>query len=226
MRPPARVSSKRRMSASLASGPGRPSISRRPTSSSRVTAGSSAWGGRLPARGGAGEAGASWIKQVGPAGAGEASQVPAPRALEAPERAPALDGAADGIAPAQQIDGQPLSLELVGWAPPAKEPRLAAGLDDQREVGREGLEAPGVGDVELDALAELPRVLVEGGLKAGGSEGHAGHTPARQGARQAPPVEEGRADQLERARRAASLGQVGALDQAAAGIDARRIRRR
>src|SRR5712691_4656770 len=145
MSPPARVSVKRRMSASVTSGPGRPNISRRPTMSSRVTM-------------------CSPIEEMRTALAREPREVCPPRALEAGEGNVALDGAADRVTPAEEIDWPALPLELIGRTAPAEVTRrLAAPFDDQREVGREGLETRGIGDVDLHTLAEVAPVLVKRG---------------------------------------------------------------
>src|SRR5215472_4259011 len=148
MMPPARVSSKRRRSASVTSGPGSPNINCRPTRSSSV--------GALIVRG------SSSVQQVRPSAAREVLEPRLPSTLEMRDRHAGLDRAPDAIAAAEQIDGQSPTLELVGRPSPAEAPRLSTRLDDQGEVGEEWLEAQPIGDVHLHASAELTAILVEG----------------------------------------------------------------
>ena len=84
-----------------------------------------------------------------------------------------------------------------------------------------------VGDVELHAAARAARELVERRPERQRPEAHARQRQllARQLRERRDPVvavEERRADDLERPRRAAPLGQVGPLDQTLPGIDQRR----
>src|SRR5262249_5066833 len=117
MSPPAPVSSKRRRSASVTSGPGRPNMRRCPTRGS-------SW--------------AAAIEQILPARPGKVVEAGSPRALDRADCGPALDGAPDLVAAAEQVDGQLARLELVGRrAPPEVARRLAARLGDQRQVGGE-----------------------------------------------------------------------------------------
>src|SRR5215472_8254233 len=155
MMPPARVSSNRRRSASVTSGPGSPNINCRPTRSSSV--------GALIVRG------SSSVQQVRPSAA----------------------------------------RELVGRPPPAEAPRLSTRLDDQGEVGEEWLEARPIGDVHLDAPAELTAILVKRRLEGRGTKGHARQPAPREGGREPATVEKGRPHQLERSRGAAALRQIG-----------------
>src|SRR5262249_20379403 len=136
------------------------------------------------------------------------------------ERHATLDRATNPVAAREQVDRQLLPLELVGRTAPAEASRLPACFDDQREVRREWLEEPGVGDVKLDAVADPAAVLVKGGLKRGRTKSHAAQASARKGAREPAAVEEWRADQFERSRGPAALGEVRAFDQTAAGIHA------
>src|SRR5580765_792418 len=138
MRPPARVSSKRRRSASVTSGPRTPNTSCRPTISSSC--------------------GISGVEQVRLAGPGELEQGGSPRSLDPVKRDAALDGSADAVAAGEEIDGELLLLELVGGRPPLEVAwRLAAGLGDEGHRGGERAEALPVGHVELHPFA--PRAL-------------------------------------------------------------------
>src|SRR5262249_61350147 len=112
----------------------------------------------------------------------------------------------NSITAGEQVDRKLLPLELVRRAAPAELPGLPARLDDQREVCGVGLEGRRVRDVKLYALADAAAVLVERGLERGRTKGHPAQAPARESAGETPPVEERRADQLERARRPAALG--------------------
>src|SRR5207245_556471 len=95
----------------------------------------------------------------------------------------------------------------------AEAPRgLAACLDDQGQVRREGSEPIPVGHVHLHAAAGTAGPLVERGLERGGAEAHAGEPAALEGGGQARPVEVGRGDPLEGPRGAPARGRGGALE--------------
>ena len=100
---------------------------------------------------------------------------------------------------------------------------LAPRVVDQQQVRQEGREAPAVRDVDLHAVAQRVRVLLEGGGEGRGAEADARDALAVERARERVAVEPGGAHELERPRGAAGLGQVGALDQAAAGVDERGV---
>src|SRR5258707_13154716 len=134
----------------------------------------------------------SSIQKVGPPGPGERGQAGTPRGLEARERRAPLDREADRVGAAEQVDRELLPLELVGRPLPAEAPRgLAARLDDQGQVRRQGSEPIPVDHVHLHAAAGAAGPLVEGGLGPGGAGAHAGEPPGRVGGGQARPREGG-----------------------------------
>src|SRR5206468_2118025 len=119
-------------------------------------------------------ASASSVEEKRAPRAGESREIAAPRRLEgAPGRA-ALDGPAHGWAAPEKIDGQLPPFEFVGrLAPFEVARRLAAGLGDEGEVGRHGLEATGIGYVHLHAAAAPALPLVKGRLECNATEMHA-----------------------------------------------------
>src|SRR5260370_18433327 len=134
----------------------------------------------------------SSIQKVGPPGPGERGQAGTPRGLEARERRAPLDREADRVGAAEQVDRELLPLELVGRPLPAEAPRgLAACLDDQGQVRREGSEPIPVGHVHLHAAAGAAGPLVERGLERGGAEAHAAEPAALQRRGPARPLADG-----------------------------------
>src|SRR5262249_36048263 len=81
------------------------------------------------------------------------------------------------------------------------------------------LELPAIGDVELDAAADLAGVLLERRLKIVRTEPHAGEIEAIELLRQLERIEPRRAEELERMRGAAPFAEIRSLDEAHAGID-------
>ena len=96
----------------------------------------------------------------------------------------------------------------------------------RRRAGPERSEPAGLGDEQLDAVAADAGVLVPGRHEAHGSEADAGEPLAREVLGEARAVEPRRAEQLERPRGAARLGQVRPLEEAHARVDERGLRGR
>ncbi len=92
-------------------------------------------------------------------------------------------------------------------------------MGEEKQVAQVGGKGAPVRDVHLHAPAKQARVLLRHRLEEQGAEAHAGQLLGLQGLGEGPGVEPGCAHELERPRGAAAFGEVGALDEAAAGID-------
>src|SRR6266446_10117244 len=127
-------------------------------------------------------------------------------------------GAEDGAA-GEQIDRRLVLDELVLLGAPAELFRvLGARMHHRRHAQADGIEAPRVGQVDLNAVAPLAFVFVPGGGEGHRTEPDAFERLLGQVIRQPLRVQPGRAEQLEGTGSAAGLGEVGALEQAHAGI--------
>ena len=103
---------------------------------------------------------------------------------------------------------------------------LAPRLGDQRDIGREGRKRARSVTCTCTPSQRRPRHLWKAGSNAVARKRTPG-SPRRSSARGEPrAVEIGRAHQLEGPRGAAPLGEVGALDEATARVDARGVERR
>ena len=118
----------------------------------------------------------------------------------------------------EDVDRGP-RIELVRLAAPPETLRreLADGRDD-REASLEWAECGSVADHEHHPAAGLSGVFLEGRPEARGKEVDARKLPARERVGERERFEPGRSEKLEGAGRPAALGQLGALDQAHAGI--------
>src|SRR5882762_6781502 len=138
--------------------------------------------------------------------------------LRLPGGADLLDGCAllhhgaEDRAAGEQIDRGLVLDELVLLGAPAELLRvLGARMHHRRHAQPDGVEAPRVGQVDLNAMAPLAFVFVPGGGERHGTEPDAFERFLGQVVRQPLRVEPGRAEQLEGTGGAAGLGEVGAL---------------
>src|SRR5262245_62075475 len=116
----------------------------------------------------------------------------------------ALDHLAIARAAGEQVDGQAVGDELVLLAAPVEFFRVHAARDlHAPQAGAVRLELPAIGDVELDAAADLAGVLLERRLKIMRTEPHAGEIEAIELLRQLERIEPRRAEEPERMRGAA-----------------------
>ena len=140
--------------------------------------------------------------------------------------APRVDGAPHRVAAGQQIDRRRVGHELVRLRSPAKvagrQPRAPPRAARCR-CGRGGTPPRSV-TCSCTPPHDRPANLWNVGRNDSGRNRTPGRAPPA--VRPAIAVQERRADDLERARRAPPLRQVGALEQALARIDERRVERR
>ena len=126
----------------------------------------------------------------------------------------------------EDVDRQPVGDVLVGRLLPRE--AVAVQRDDvlqQRERGQVRQVAVGIGDVELEAATHLAAChLWNVGWKSWSRSTTPGSRRRANRARKRGGVEPGRAPDLERARRAAALREVGALEQHLARVDRARSR--
>src|SRR5262245_60013544 len=94
---------------------------------------------------------------------------------------------------------------------------------DKRDTDEHRLKLPAVGHVNLAAATGLLRVLLKSWFEYRGPEVNAWQAKAVHATREAFGLDPGRADQLERTRRAAPLGDEDAFEQHRPGIDDGRV---
>ena len=144
---------------------------------------------------------------------------------ELPQRDAGLDRLALAVRAAEEVEGGDPGHELVGLVAPGEAVRgLGAGHRHAGEPGAERAEGLAVGHVQLHPVAALARVLVAGRQEADRSEAHPGQPLRGEVLGQQRAVEPGGAEELEGPGGAATLGEVGALEEAHAGVDERRLR--
>src|SRR5207247_1174459 len=103
------------------------------------------------------------IQKVPRVPAAEGRGLPAPAGGEGARRSALVEGPADPVVPAQDVDGPLEVLVLVRRVPPGERLRvLTPRVVDEKQVGEEGGEALPVRHVHLHSAADLARVLLEG----------------------------------------------------------------
>jgi len=120
----------------------------------------------------------------------------------------------------KKVDGKSLALEFVGLSPPVEGLRPGPGrAANQLNSGQEWQEFLSIHDVDLDAAADFPGVLVKGWPVGEGSEPDPGEPETVQRTGEPRRIDPGGAYDLERTCRAPALAKVRSLEQAATRVD-------